>query len=366
VLNSCTLVVPLAEKRSFLELLHFVYTATFSTSGLDGDDRCEELLQLLSVANKYGVASMIRAVTEVWKGMLGDLELSDLQRAAFSPEIYSQYEDVQNLEDEARESLFQRFMNVATWNEPEFRSLAFESVDYLLTRDELEAQSEEEIFEQTLRWVQETYEAAEDRQAAMGELCSHLRFALMAGDFIHDRVMNAPEMATPPARQQMTEGLVYAASSQKRKDSQHDSRFQKRLGARFQIVLSGKLDEKGSQGESLVYESHGLKWQLCVRKETQTGTDTLGLFLSAAKSGKDRLATHSKHVDLRFSACRGGGSNWFCLHTLHNRNFGSSEVEWGTWDMFYGTRRWDEIMTRSWVDAVSKELTMKVEATVLE
>jgi hypothetical protein len=164
---------------------HFIYTATFSTSGLDGGDRCEELLQLLSVADTYAVASMIRAVTEVWKGMLGDLELSDLQRAAFKlPEIYSQYEDVRNLEDEARESLFQRFNNVATWNEPAFRSLAFESVSYLVTRDELEAQSEEDIFEQTLGWVKETYEDAEVRQTAMGELCSHLRFALMSGDFV--------------------------------------------------------------------------------------------------------------------------------------------------------------------------------------
>jgi hypothetical protein len=125
------------------------------------------------------------------------------------------------------------------------------------------------------------------------------------------------------------------------------------------------LDEKGSQGESLVYESHGLKWQLCIRKETQTGTDTVGLFLSAAKSGKDRLATRSKRVDLKFYACRGGGSNWFSPHILHNRKFGSSEIEWGTWDMFNG-RRWDVMMTSSWVDAVSKELTMKVEATVLE
>jgi hypothetical protein len=112
-----------AEKRAFLEMLHFIYTSSFSDSRPDSSRSWEELVQLLLVADVYQVISMISLVASILRKLPETIELV-LNSAFELPEHLHQYAAVESLMKEARASLFQRYKKVSTWNGPEFSSLS--------------------------------------------------------------------------------------------------------------------------------------------------------------------------------------------------------------------------------------------------
>ncbi|GAQ81305.1 hypothetical protein KFL_000760340 [Klebsormidium nitens] len=355
------------EKGAFLRMLRFVYTGEITLSSLIGRDRAEEFLELLAVADKYAVSSLVSAVSEVWEKLLDDVDV--LQFAAFSlPETYtSLYREVKNLEEKAQEALVRRFKGVGTWDDLEFMKVGLESVSFLLGKEELEAESEEKVFEQTLKWVRNTFKTTEDRQTAVSKLCAHLRFAQMSADFIETQVANAPEMDSLPAQRLIREGLGFAASSLSRKASMTDSRFQKRGGFDFRIYFRALLAEDAeveSQQVSPAIVNHNWKWHLMVKRmDREEEPSTVGLFLGAYETYEEQFAQHSLRVQMSFSAKSVAEGEWVSLEKPQLHLFESEEKDWGYPNIFGDS--WEAICSnKKWVGA-SGEITVRVEATIL-
>lgn len=355
------------EKKALLRMLRFVYTGEITTTSLVGRERADALVELLAMADKYVVTSLVSAVSEVWEKLLDDVDV--LQFAAFSlPETYaSLYPEVKKLEESAQDALLQRFRDVGTWGDPDFMKLGLESVSFLLEKDELEATSEEKVFEPTLMWVRNAFRTTEDRQSAMAKLCAHLRFAQMSADFIETQVANAPEMDSLPVQRLIREGLGFAASSPSRKASITDSRFQKRGGFDFRITLVAPLKDSarvGSQKLSPIIERQNWKWHLMVKRmDREDEPSTVGVFLAANKTSKEQLSLHPTCVRMRFFAKSAAEGEWVSLKPPQEHLFNSKEKDWGYRDLF--GESWEAVCSSSKWLAASSEITVRVEATIL-
>jgi hypothetical protein len=119
---------------------------------------------------------------------------------------------------------------VSTWNDSASASLSIEAISLLLQNDELRCSSEEEVFEQVLIWTRQKFETAETRERVVSELCPHLRFAHMSGDFLQERVIYDPDMQSFASQKHIVEGLLYKASSEVKKGSNQEKRFSERIG----------------------------------------------------------------------------------------------------------------------------------------
>ncbi|GAQ82220.1 BTB/POZ/Kelch-associated protein [Klebsormidium nitens] len=353
------------EERAVLEMLYFVYTGTFSTPCLDRGDRCEELVALLTVADKYGVAGMVAAVSKVWANLLDDLEW--LQHTAFQlPAPYLQYVAVKSLKAQACDTLFQRFKEVTLWDDPVFKLLSLEGVSYLLGRSDLEAKSEEEVFTQTLAWVRGNFEVMEERQAAMRELCARIRFARMSGEFVQEHVIDIPEMAFPLAQRNVTEGLAFAASSRSPKELNEDSRFQARKPNTFVLRFEATLDAQSSDQWSPAVERNGATWHVLVRKQSQGASSsskksTVGVFLSIAQTDVARLTKFSKEVQMQTWVKKVADGKW-ALQRSEKHSLGPTNLEGGRGDVF--AKSWEQVGRGEYVDASGK-VALRVVVTVL-
>lgn len=356
----------LAEKQTFLRMLQFIYIGTIPSSSLTGRERADELLKLLSVADKYGVASLIHAVCTLWMDLLDDVELLHYTGFLLPKSYLEQYSEITALQNEARETLSWRFAKVYSWADSDFGGVGLESVVFLLGRDELEADSEEEVFEATLCWVRKTFKSEEERRKAMEKICPHLRFAQMSGDFIEDHLTGTQEMESPVVQRHIREGLSYAASSQSRKDAMQERRFQKRRGRKFEITFTAKLNQNAadwSRQYSPPVQSHFWKWQILVRKE-KGERNTVALYLSAAATRKETIALHPVHVEYSFYARSAANGEWLPLQKLKDRLFVESNCEWGYADAF--KESWEEMRrNRKWVGA-SDAIEVKVEGSILD
>lgn len=343
-------------------MLFFVYTGTFSTPCLDRGDRCEELVALLTVADKYGVAGMVAAVSKVWANLLDDLEW--LQHTAFQlPATYLQYRAVKILKAQACDTLFQRFKDVTHWDDPVFKLLSLEAVAYLLEREDLEVKSEQEVFTQTLGWLRGNFEGMENRQTAMRELCARVRFALMPGEFIREHVIDVPEMGFPLAQRNVTEGLAYAASSQAAKDSNEDSRFRARRPNTFVILFEATIDARSGDRLSPGIVRYGATWHALVRKHTEgRSSKTVGVFLSLAQTDGAKLATlANRPVQMQTWARRVDDRTWLLQRSGRHDLIGPTKSEVGYEDVF--GMSWEQV-GREWVNASGK-VELKVEVTVV-
>lgn len=347
-------------------MIRFIYTSTLSTSSLAGTERASELLRLLSVANKYGVASLVDAVGNAWANQLADVDL--LQCAAFrlSQDYQLQYPQIRKLQEEAREALLSRYKDVTSWGKTPLQKLGKESVIFLLSRDELEAESEDQVFLRALEWVKSTHERMEDRREAMLDLCAHLRFAHMSGEFIKDQVVEAPEIDHLAVQRFVIDGLCYAAFSQSRKDSTKDGRFQPRspkFGIRFTLKLEKDAAE-GSQQLSPVVASHFWNWQLLVERSViESGPSTLGVFLSTRETKDEKLEKRTIRVLMKFSARSVETGDWVQLRVPFEHVFEPKMNGRGYKDPF--GLSWEALCsTEEWLEA-SGEISLKVEGTIL-
>jgi hypothetical protein len=202
-----------AARNAFLEMLHFIYTGTFSDPRHDDAKSREELVQLLLIADLYQILPMISAVASILKSRLPE-DIKLVQKTASElPEHLHHYGEIASVIKEARASLFQRYKHVSTWNDPDFASLSVDAFRFLLQNDELQFASEEEVFQQVHEWSRKRFEDSESRQRVMSELCPHFRFAYMSGEFLQERVIYDPDMQSSVSQKHIIEVLLYAASS---------------------------------------------------------------------------------------------------------------------------------------------------------
>jgi hypothetical protein len=358
-------VAPLfAEKLAFLAMLQFIYTGSFSDqAGPDSAKSWEELLQLLLVADVYQVLSVISSVASILQKLSENIEL--LQKCAFElPEHLHQYAEIESLMKEARASLFQRYKKVSTWNDSAFGSLSIEAISLLLQNDELQCSSEEEVFEQVLIWTRKKFETAESRERVMSELCPHLRFAHMSGDFLQERVIYDPDMRSFASQKHIVEGLLYRASSEIKKGLNQEKRFFERIGVEkpwtFEFTRKARVDAAGAETFSPDYESRGTKWCIQVRKDSRKTPNTVGVFSIQSPRTKKELVYLPKLVRWELSAKLQGTAEW--TNWRRGEHIFTGPMGKGRADFF--TKPWDLLMVdRMRVDPAG-DLELKVKATV--
>lgn len=207
-------------------------------------------MQLLLVADVYLVNSMVSPVASILQKLPKTIEL--ILKSAFElPEHLQQYAAIKSLMNEARASLFQRYKEVSTWNGPEFSALSVESISFLLQNDELQCDSEDEVFQEVLVWTRTKFESPETREEVMSELSSHLRFAHMSGEFLQNRVVYDPDMRSFASQKHILEGLLYKASSEDSKGENEDKRFSERIGVQkpwtFKFTCKARVDVAGKK-----------------------------------------------------------------------------------------------------------------------
>lgn len=361
--------VVIEEKRAFLEMLHFIYTSSFSHSLLNNPRSWEELLHLLLVSDFYQVNFMIGAVVTIVKELFEHNEV--VLKSAFDlPENLLQNEEIKGVMEQARASLFQRYKQVTTWDEPQYATLSVEVINFLLQNDELQCTSEEEVFERTLNWTRKGFKSAESRKEVMSVLSSNLRFAQMSGEFLQEKVMYDPDMQSSASQKHIREGLLYKWSSETRKVSNTEERFIERIGVEkpwtFEITCKARIDTSAGQDTlSPVCESRGTKWYVRVTKDTQTDPrGTMGVYLHESSLTRKELAQGLKYVYMEFSAkCRTTGV-WTKLGGLCEGFFNKWRRKGmeGCSDLFRDT--WDSVrVDQKWVDAAG-DIEVRVETTV--
>jgi hypothetical protein len=285
--------------HAFPEMLHFIYTGTFSGSCYDDARSWEELVQLLLVADVYQVLPMISAVSSILRRVLDDIEL--VQKSAFElPEHLHQYGKIASLMEEARASLFQRYKYMSTWNGSNLASLSVDAIRFLLQNDELQSASEEEVFQQVQEWTRKRFESSESRQRIMSELCPHFRFAHMSGEFLQERVIYDPDMQFSVSQKHIIEGLLYnAASSETSKGLNMEKRFSERIGVEkpwaFKFTAKARVDTAGTTTLSPAYESRGTKYNIQVIKDHRANPNTVGIYLVHFSTRKE-LAQRKKRL----------------------------------------------------------------------
>jgi hypothetical protein len=347
-------------------MLHFIYTGTFSDSCHVDAKSWEELVQLLLVADVYQVLPMISAVASILKRLLDDIEL--VQKSAFElPEHLHQYGEIASLMKEARASLVHGYKKVSTWDDPDFASLSVEALRFLLQNDDLQSTSEEEVFQQVQEWTRKRFEGSESRQRVMSELCPHLRFAHMSGEFLPERVIYDPDMQSSVSQKHVLEGLLYAASSEIRKGLNTEKRFSERIGVEkpwaFKFTAKARVDTAGMTTWSPAYESRGTNWKIKVTKIVRTDPNTVGVSLVQSSFTRKELAQRQKRLRVELSAkCQKTGK-WTTERSFDHIYANTADPDsWGYWDHF--GKSWDLVKDdRTLVDAAG-DIEVKVKATV--
>jgi hypothetical protein len=345
-------------------MLHFIYTGSYSDSRPDDSTSWEELVQLLLVADVYQVNSMISPVASILRKFPETIEL--ILKSGFEvPEYLHRYAAIESLMKEARALLFQRYKKVSTWNGPGFSSLSEEAISFLLENDELECDSEDEVFQEVLVWTRTKFESPETRERVMSELSFHLRFAHMSGEYLQERVVYHPDMRSPASQKYILEGLLHRASSENSKGKNRDKRFSERIGVQkawtFEITCKARVDVAGEGTTSAVHESRGTKWYIQVEKDDGKDPNTVGFFLYQSDLTREELAPLEKRVQIQVATKSQTTGNWTNKESLThiiNTKVGS----WGYPDYF--EKSWDLVRGgRTVVDAAG-DMEVKVWATV--
>jgi hypothetical protein len=354
-----------AEKSAFLEMLHYIYTSSFSDSRPDDSKSWEELLQLLLVGDIYQVTSMISAVGAcILRKLPESIEL--VLKSAFElPEHLHQYAAIESLMKEARVSLFQRYKNVSTWNGPDFSFLNVEAVSFLLENDELQCDSEDEVFQQVRNWTRAKFESPETREEALSEVASHLRFAHMSGEFLQERVVYDPEIRSFACQKHILEGLLYKASSENSKGQNLDKRFSERIGVRkpwnFKITCKARVDGNGKKTLSAVHDSRGTKWYIEVNKNKTNNPSTVGVFLYESGLTRKELAALEKRVQIQFATKSQTTGEWTSKKSF-THIFNSKSSNQGYPDYF--GKSWGLVRVDQTVVDAAGNIEVKVRATV--
>ncbi|CAL5194981.1 unnamed protein product [Lathyrus oleraceus] len=149
-----TLRIFASEEDPFMELLEFMYNKPLNTTSLP------RLLDVLIAADKFEVATCKIYCSQV------------LQKTPMTPESAVLYlelpytvlmdDDVRPLAVEAKKYLIARYKDV-TKHQEELMGLPLAGVMVLLSSDELQVTSEDEVYDFVLKWAQTQYPRLEER-----------------------------------------------------------------------------------------------------------------------------------------------------------------------------------------------------------
>ncbi|GAQ81093.1 BTB/POZ/Kelch-associated protein [Klebsormidium nitens] len=186
------------EKEAFEEMFHFIYAGSLSPRFHDPSADMRDHVALLVLADKFEVPSFMG------------------QRRARARAV-ERRPKAKRLADEARAHVVRAFRDVsATWASPEFFGLGQGAVEISMQSEELEADSEEDVFVQLLGWIRERYSGMEERKAVMTRLLPSVRFNCMRGEFLEE-LLTYGELDSAEAVQMIERAFRFIAYSDEKK-----------------------------------------------------------------------------------------------------------------------------------------------------
>ncbi|GAQ88328.1 hypothetical protein KFL_004180140 [Klebsormidium nitens] len=278
------------EKRAFKEMIDFFYNGTLSKRLLDEDSSTPELIATLLLGDKFEAHSFMGAVLDVLQDKVEDGEDADLETIALHiPELLHQRTEVRELVESAGEALVASFRNVSNWRVSfRFYALGESAIEFLLRSEELEGGDEVDVLDGAQIWVQQQFDAPEERAEAFRRLAPFVRFGCIKGEVL-ERLFDSPEMQSPEVQKLLQKALVYQAYSDPKKLTSISEFSRVREGFRkdtIELFFNFVLGERGFKVLSPWTEWNGRKWSLAIEKVQTRVPPTLGINLvRGPKSG---------------------------------------------------------------------------------
>lgn len=296
----------IAEKEAFKEMLYFIYAGSLSPRFGDPSTDSREHVALLALADKFEVPSFMSAVIDC----LSKLERSASRTVSDSVAlvcalsgVFERRPKARRLADEARAHVVQGFRDVsATWASPEFLSLELGAVEILMQAEELEAESEEEIFERLLGWVRERYSGMEERKAVMTRLLPSVRFHCMRGEFL-EKLLTYAELGSTEAAQMIERAFRFIAYSDDKKQEMIEVPGQRKGVQDVHLEINGVFSLTDTDELSGSVEWLGAAWylQVEVSKNGEDQRHDVTLSLMCEEVIKHPSSTDSWSMDVEFS-----------------------------------------------------------------
>lgn len=197
-----TLRTSISEEVALLDMLQFIYTGRLQASS------ALSLLDVLMVADKYEVASCMRQCSRLLRNlpMTPDSALLYLDL----PSSVLLADAMQPLTDAAMSFLVSQYKDILRYQE-EVMNLPLAGIEALLSSDDLQVPSEDNVYDFVLKWAKAHYLKAEERREVLGSRLVHLiRFPMMSTRKLR-KVLASSELDHEVANKAVVEALFYKA-----------------------------------------------------------------------------------------------------------------------------------------------------------
>ncbi|XP_041029088.1 BTB/POZ domain-containing protein POB1-like isoform X1 [Juglans microcarpa x Juglans regia] len=166
-----TLQIHASKEAALMDLLNFMYSNTLSTTTPPA------LLDVLMAADKFEVASCLRYCSRLLLNLPMTCESALLYLDL--PSSVSMADGVQPLTNAAKQFLVARYKDITKFRD-EVLNFPLAGIEAVLSSDDLQAPSEDAIFDFVLQWARTHYPKLEDRREILGlRLARLIRFPYM-------------------------------------------------------------------------------------------------------------------------------------------------------------------------------------------
>ncbi|RWR80254.1 BTB/POZ domain-containing protein POB1 isoform X1 [Cinnamomum micranthum f. kanehirae] len=183
-----TIRINASEEAAFMELLNFIYSGTISTTAAPA------LLDVLMAADKFEVASCMRHCSRLLRNLPMTPESALLYLELPSSVLIA--DAVQPLTDAAKLYLATRYKDINKFQD-EVLNLPLAGIEAILSSDDLQVASEDNVYDLLLKWARTQYPKLEERREVLGSrlgrlirfpymTCRKLKKVLTCNDFDHD------------------------------------------------------------------------------------------------------------------------------------------------------------------------------------
>ncbi|KAH7293276.1 hypothetical protein KP509_28G019000 [Ceratopteris richardii] len=192
------------EEAALMDMLQFIYTGRLQASSASA------LLDVLMVSDKYEVASCMRHCSRLLRNLPMTSESALLYLDLPSSVLLA--EAMQPLTDAAMSFLVSQYKDILRYQE-EVLNLPLSGIEALLSSDDLQVPSEDNVFEFVLKWAKSHYPKADERKEILSTRLIHLvRFPMMSARKLK-KVLASPELDHTIVSSIVLEALFYKAES---------------------------------------------------------------------------------------------------------------------------------------------------------
>ena len=175
-----------SEEQAHLMLLEAMYKIDI----LDNAD-VDELLKVLTLAHKYDVKFVFKKCKYCLQAIVDSLEICE--KIMCFIKVDNTITDVEDLASTLQSFLAKEFSPLdKTWQTTSFKELCEPSLKYLLSSDELVAESENTIFHALIHWMEECGIENVLNSLELPSLLSVIRFELIPIDYLYNIVQHNP------------------------------------------------------------------------------------------------------------------------------------------------------------------------------